>query len=462
MGKKWIAITVAGIVVATAGVGGYYVYKNQLNMRTDSIIPVSVATATVGSLAKGEMFSGITDTAEKIPLAPAISSKVTKIYVKVGDKVSKGQPLFAVDPTPMEQTINQAQAGLMAARANLEQALKAEQELNKKNQQEQLAKLNAEYNAVIKARNDAINRRNAINAEVKQVWNVLVPLKDKYIQAKDHFNAMDKLYKQGYITQEEFEEAKTEYERAKKEYEDTRTRYYALQAERDKIPVPEKPKKPSADDIPYVSHPAVAVAKKQVSEAENVYQQVVAIAKPVITAPISGTIEAINGSVGKTASNREIFMVLGNVKSYRVVMNVPQSVIGQFHNNQKVNIFIPSTDKRLQGIVQTIHSADPKTKMCLIEITLPDSTGISASQVAQINVPPKDAKQGIVIPLAALLKEDQKYYVYIAKGDKASKKYVTVLEQNDEQAIVSGIAEGEQVIYKGLSLVNEDVKISIK
>lgn len=462
MGNKWIGITVAGIVLTTAAVGGYSLANKSLKITTVSTIPVSVVSATNGSLSKGQMFSGLTDTAQKVPLAPAVSSKITKIYVKVGDKVSKGQPLFAVDSSAMQQTINQAKAGLDAARANLAQALKQQEAMNQQNQQQTQGQLNAEYEAKVKAREDAIARKNANEKALQQASTNLDQAQKKYDEARNNYEVMKNLYANGSVPKEYVEQSNQEMNSAEAELNAARNEYNRLKKEQSQIVIPPVPSKPGTANTQYITNPAVEVAKKQVAQAENIYRQVVASVTPVITAPISGTVEAINGGVGKMASNREVFMVLGNVKGLKVVMNVPQSVIDQFQNNQKVDVLIPSTEIRLKGIVQTIHPVDPKTKNCLVEITLPESNGLKAGQVAQINVLPEDAKQGIMIPVTALLTENQKPYVYIASGDKAIKKYVTVSERDSDNAIITGVNEGDKVIYKGLSLVNENVKISIK
>lgn len=462
MGNKWIGITVAGIVLTTAAVGGYTLANKNLKTTMVSTIPVSVFSATNGSLSKGQMFSGITDTAQKVPLAPTLSSKITKVYVKVGDKVKKGQPLFAVDPAPMEQTINQAKAGVDAAKANLAQALKQQEAMNQQNQQQSQAQLIVEYEAKVKERSDAIARKDAIKEELKQANDLLNKAQDKFDSARNDYEFIKSLHTNGQVSQELVEQASQEMNQAEGALHAARNEYNRLKNEQSQLVIPPEPVKPGQPNVQPTTHPAVEAAKQQVAQAENIYNKVVASVNPVITAPISGTVEAINGGVGKVASNRQVFMVLGNVQGLKVILNVPESVKNQFQNNQKVNILIPSTDKRLNGNIQTIHPVDPKTKSCIIELTLSDSKGLKAGQVAQINLLPNHVKQGILIPVTSLLTENQKKYVYIASGDKAIKKYVQVIEQDTEHAIITGVNEGDQVIYKGLSLVNEDVKISIK
>ncbi|HBI05085.1 MAG TPA: hypothetical protein DDY49_13780, partial [Paenibacillaceae bacterium] len=314
----------------------------------------------------------------------------------------------------------------------------------------------------VKAREDAIARKNANEKALQQAAVNLEQAQKKYDNARSDYEVIKNLHANGQVSEESVEQALQEMNQAERELNAAKNEYNRLKKEQAQMVIPPEPSKPGTANPQYITHPGVEAARKQVAQAENIYKQVIASTNPVVTAPISGTVEAINGGVGKMASNREVFMVLGDVQGLRVVMNVPESLIDQFQNNQKVDILIPSTETRLQGIVQTIHPVDSKTKSCLVEITLPDSKGLKVGQVAQINVLPKDAKQGIVIPIAALLTENQKKYVYIANGDKAIKKYVTITEQEIDYAIITGVNEGDKVIYKGLSLVNENVKISIK
>lgn len=462
LGKKWIGITVAGLVLTSAAVGGYSLWKSNGSIASLSTIPVSVAAATTGSLTKGQMFSGVTDSEQKVPLAPAVPAKITNIYVKVGDKVSKGQPLFRVDPADLQETINKAKAGVDASRVALAQVLAQQDQLNQQAKQAGQAQSQAQYDAQMKARADAQARYQA-NAQAQQkAADNLEQAQKNYDDARNRYQTMQTMYQNGSVPKSYVDETEQEMKNAEAALKTAQDEYNRLKAEGAKITIPPAPA-PVGSSSSSIHLPAVDMAQQQVAQAENAYQMVRNnLSNPVISAPISGTVDAIDGEVGKVASNKAPFMVLGNVEGLRVVMNVPESVMNQFQNNQTVDVFYPSPAIRVSGSIQSIGAVDPKTKTSMITITVPTTQGVKSGMVAQINVLPSDAKRGIVLPLTAIVKEKEKSFVYVASGDKALKKYVTLIASDPENVMVSGLTEGEKIIIKGLSLMSENAKISIK
>lgn len=475
MGNKWIGITVAGLVLATAAYGGYSLSKNGVSVTSVSSIPVSVSPVTTGSLTQGQMFSGVTDTAQKVPLAPAIPAKITRIHVKVGDKVTKGQPLFTVDSAAYQDTINKARAGVEAAKNAYIQVLAQQDKLNQQAQQQAQQAQNTQVEAQAKARADALARNQASEDAVQQAAAALAQAQKNYDDARNNYQVLKSMVDKGNgngngkgngngsVSKESLDQAYQEMTNAEAALKKAQDEYNRLKAEQATIVIPPAPGTPSGTvSVPAIHLPAVDAAQKQLIQAQNAYTVVMAnLSSPVITAPISGTVEAINGEVGKQASNQEPFMVLGNVEGLRVVMNVPETLVNQFQNNQSLNIFFPTPGTRLTGTVQTISPVDPKSKSCVVAITIPKADGIKAGIVAQINVLPPDAQRGLLVPASALLTENQKSYVYIANGNKAVKKYITVTERDSDSAMITGVNEGDKVIVKGLSLINESVKISI-
>ncbi|MFQ5699817.1 MAG: efflux RND transporter periplasmic adaptor subunit [Myxococcota bacterium] len=60
------------------------------------------------------------------PIGPAVGGRILHIFVEVGDDVVFGAPLFQVDPEPYALALQDAEAGLALARAELESAREEE------------------------------------------------------------------------------------------------------------------------------------------------------------------------------------------------------------------------------------------------------------------------------------------------------------------------------------------------
>jgi HlyD family secretion protein len=55
-----------------------------------------------------------------VDVSAAVSGKVLDVFVREGDLVAKGQPLFKIDPKPFQTQVQQLEASIESARANIE------------------------------------------------------------------------------------------------------------------------------------------------------------------------------------------------------------------------------------------------------------------------------------------------------------------------------------------------------
>ena len=81
------------------------------------ILPIS--RSTIQSIGN---FTGSLIPKSRFMISPKISGKLTKLYVNIGDRVSRGQLMAEMDDEEYRQQIIQAEADLQVAKANLEEA----------------------------------------------------------------------------------------------------------------------------------------------------------------------------------------------------------------------------------------------------------------------------------------------------------------------------------------------------
>jgi macrolide-specific efflux system membrane fusion protein len=111
--------SVLGVVVL-AGAGGAYAAVNSGDGRSSS----GAGGARVVSVAKGTVLATVSGSGTLASPSDAgvdftTGGTLTEVDVKPGDKVTKGQVLAKVDPTDAKETLQQDQATLTAAQANL-------------------------------------------------------------------------------------------------------------------------------------------------------------------------------------------------------------------------------------------------------------------------------------------------------------------------------------------------------
>lgn len=86
-------------------------------------IYVETVTAETGDLSLSTEFIGTVEPDELVSVFPKVAGTVLAVHKNVGDEVKKGELLFEVDPSDIQLSVNIAQAQLMSAQAQMDQAL---------------------------------------------------------------------------------------------------------------------------------------------------------------------------------------------------------------------------------------------------------------------------------------------------------------------------------------------------
>jgi membrane fusion protein, multidrug efflux system len=81
------------------------------------VLPINSAAATTF-----QEFSASIEGKTNVEIRPQVSGLLDKIYVEEGAYVTQGQPLFKINDRPYDEEANNAQASVVAAKANMEKA----------------------------------------------------------------------------------------------------------------------------------------------------------------------------------------------------------------------------------------------------------------------------------------------------------------------------------------------------
>ncbi len=109
---KWIVVA----VVIAAVAGGYFYFRHQ---RTE---PASFnqATVTRGELTANVTATGILNPVKSVQVGCQVSGRISKLYVDFNSAVTNGQLIAEIDPRIYDAQVEQAEADLSNATANLE------------------------------------------------------------------------------------------------------------------------------------------------------------------------------------------------------------------------------------------------------------------------------------------------------------------------------------------------------
>jgi len=133
-------------------------------------IPVEVSPVRLGEITQSLQYSGDIIAEYEVNVFSKIPDRIENFYVDEGDAVDKGDPIARILATTIEQGVRQAEAGLVAARA---------QEANLRLEFERAERL-FKANATSEQQYDAIKTQyEAIQAQVEQAQAALETMKSQ-------------------------------------------------------------------------------------------------------------------------------------------------------------------------------------------------------------------------------------------------------------------------------------------
>lgn len=113
---------ILAVVVLFILFGAYRIVSNHLEDTTavsSDVVNIKVTAAAITTLENTSPLTGRLAPVEEVTIIPKAMGNVTSVNVELGQKVTKGTVLFAIDNTQVATTYNQAKAGYNDAQVNL-------------------------------------------------------------------------------------------------------------------------------------------------------------------------------------------------------------------------------------------------------------------------------------------------------------------------------------------------------
>lgn len=117
--KKWLLVGLAVVLLGGAGLGTFLLLRPRTAAGAQSFTRTAEATVDTQTLTVG--LEGTLSPRKQSNVNFAVSGTVTKVYVKAGSKVEKGQKLARIDGADLADAVDLAEANLTTANANLDE-----------------------------------------------------------------------------------------------------------------------------------------------------------------------------------------------------------------------------------------------------------------------------------------------------------------------------------------------------
>jgi len=366
-----IRLLVLAIILLVGVLSGCSSGQQEVANETVNSEAVEVLNPYTKDIAISNTLSGKLSAIEDVMIMAEIPAKVTSVRVKIGDRVSEGDVLFTLDDENVRKQIEQAQAGYNLAAKNLEM-------------------------------------------QMEQIQN-----------AKVNLERIEKLYNEGAVSKQQFEQAKLG-----------------------------------------ASEANVEALKAQVNQAKVGLDQALSqLEKTVVKSPIDGFAAAINIQENEFATNSQPAMRIVNTDKLTVNLGVSEEIINKIREGQKVNVKVKvALDETIEGIVKAVSPVpDDRTQIYPVEIEIDNSSGIiKPGMFAEIIFNVEEVKDVLVVPSNSIIERNQNKFVYVVENNKAKIKEVkTGLDDGKVVEIKEGLSKDDKVIVKGQDFVEDGVEVRI-
>jgi multidrug efflux pump subunit AcrA (membrane-fusion protein) len=377
----------------------------------EEAIPVEVIEAKIGGLRNYVTVMGEAQAFKSVKVTPEVQARLERKYVEVSDRVEKGDKLLELEADVYQAQVDQAAAGLAAAKANLNKMLLG-------TKQEKIDQLEAK----------------------------LEQAKTSYEEAKKAYERQQELYKKSVISKQRLERSKTQYVSAKAGYEFAQK---SLKLARDGATKEE-----------------IEAMKAQVAQAKaGLKVAKLKSDKTTLTAPISGIISSVNIEEGELAAMSPVISIV-NIDKVKIMTYVSEQYVNRLENGQKVEVEFSAINEVFTGKISSISPmADQRKKRFPVEILINnDENLIKAGMFGEVQAKVDSSIGKVVILQDAVLsdRDGDIDYVYVAQNGQAVRKEVeTGLMSNGEIVILSGMEPGDNVIIRGQNQLSDEAKIKL-
>lgn len=192
-----------------------------------------------------------------------------------------------------------------------------------------------------------------------------------------------------------------------------------------------------------------------------------AVSNSEIRAPIQGLVSSINGVVGQIADPSQEILRLVNTGEMAARIGVEIEDLAKIRQGQPARIAIPNLpgDESFRGeVVKFNREVDPATQLIHIWVHLDNQEGLLLpGMFAEAQVAVKTAPQALVVPRAAVLRDEEGAYVFVVEGGTAHKLPVKTGIQTEAMVqILEGVQRGQSVVCEGNYELEDNMPVDIQ
>lgn len=207
------------------------------------------------------------------------------------------------------------------------------------------------------------------------------------------------------------------------------------------------------------------------AQLKSVAQMKSQLAKTVIKAPFSGTIDDIVTEKGSVVGPGTPIMRIVNLTNMYLEAEVPEKNIATVKKGSDVMVNFPVLGETLNTTISQVSNyINPENRSFNIQIAVPNKNGkIKPNLTSKIQIKDYSNPKAITVPISIISENAEgEQYLYIAdnldkNGNAVAKKVIVKTGQSQDGLveIIDGIKDGDQIINEGARSVKDGQKVSI-
>lgn len=342
-------------------------------------------------------FTGNIGTEDHQEIVSTSNMPVKRFFVKEGDKVSKGTPLYELDNSSIDSSISQAEASMEIARINYNNAANSG-----KDQQE------------------------------IQISNAYESAQSSFDLANSNYEKMKVLYDSGAISQAELDQAGSNLDSAQLQLNAAKSNY---------------------DNLAITVDNNINIALEQLKQAEASYESLKSQAADMtVTADIDGEVSDIYIEENQSITMGTPIIDITNYDIFEVNIRIDEYDLAAVQLGKEVEVTINALDKKISGRVTDISNKAlvvNGVSFFPASITLDTNEGIYAGMSAEVFIEKDSVEKATTISMRSLqFDNENKPFVYYRDAEnKVVTKPVTVgVNDGNIVQILEGLEPGETIL----------------
>lgn len=447
MNKKMVPWVISGVlVVVLIGGGLWYSKVKKASAATNNFI---TGTVKMGNVKQTVSATGTVEAPTEYNLTFGTNGKVTEIDVKVGDTVKAGQVLAKVDQTQAQQQVVQAQANLTQAQLKLSQLQAPPTQVSVLQAQDAVTKAQA---AASSAQSNLQTLQSYTNAATLNA--AIASAQKDQVQGSQGQGSQGQT--PGYSTLVDYKnnpsDLTTAISQATNTYNNAQADLALANAQLAQVNAG-----PTSTDV--------QTAESQITSANaNLASAQSNLSGTVLTAPVDGTVTAVNGLIGANSSgggsgsssgSSGFITLIPNTGTMQISVPVDEADIANVKVGQAADITLDAyPNKNFSGTVTQVNPTGTTQSGVTtfgVTVTVPNTNNLmKVGMSANVDIIVAEKDNVLTVPSMAVHDNGSTQTVLIApaggKGHPVSEPVTIGIDDGNNAQVLQGLQDGDQVI----------------